>query len=222
MTATASSIARLRRRRTLTSLARSLLTVALMTVAYYRAPLDRSFGGGVTLLFLLGLLALAVSIAWQARAIAVSETPRLRAIESVMVALPFLILLYASAYVLLSQSNPENFTEALDKTDALYFTMTVLSTVGFGDITPTTDAARILTMTQMAVGLVAVGIVAKLLIGAVQKAVDRQGPNPRPPGQADSVSAGRDDGSDAGATTPRTKAPAAPRRRSRRGRRAAR
>jgi voltage-gated potassium channel len=173
MTATAASVARLRRRRALKSLARALLTTVLMTVAYYRAPLDRSFDERAVLLFLLGLVALAVSIAWQARAVAVSDTPRLRAIETVMVALPFLILLYASAYALLSQGDPASFTEPLGRTDALYYTMTVFSTVGFGDITPVTDAARVFTMTQMVVGLVAVGIVAKLLLGAVQTAVDR-------------------------------------------------
>jgi voltage-gated potassium channel len=34
-----------------------------------------------------------------------------------------------------------------------------------GDITPTTEGTRIVTMTQMVVGLLAVGLATKLLVG---------------------------------------------------------
>ena len=173
MAPAASPVGRPLRRRTFITLVRSLVTITLITVAYYRAPLQGSFDGRAIVLFTIGLLALAVSIAWQARAIAVSDTPRLRAIETVSVVLPFLFFIYASAYVLVANNDPTSFTEAMSRTDSLYYTLTVFSTVGFGDITPTTDTARILTMTQMIVGLVGVGIVAKLLLGAVAKAVDR-------------------------------------------------
>jgi voltage-gated potassium channel len=194
MAPTASPAGRPRRRRTLTAFARSVLTAVLITVAYYRAPLQGSFDARAVLLFALGLFALAVSVAWQARAIAVSDTPRLRAVETVMVALPVLLFLYASAYVLVANNDPASFTEAMSRTDALYYTMTVFSTVGFGDITPTTVAARVLTMTQMIAGLVGVGIVAKLLLGAVAKAVDG--------GRVASEPAGRDDPSRPARTDP--------------------
>ena len=36
-----------------------------------------------------------------------------------------------------------NFSEPLTRTGALYFTVTVFSTVGFGDITAKTEAARL-------------------------------------------------------------------------------
>jgi voltage-gated potassium channel len=39
--------------------------------------------------------------------------------------------------------------EPLSRTDALYYTITVFSTVGFGDVTPRADLARIVTMVQM-------------------------------------------------------------------------
>jgi hypothetical protein len=74
----------------------------------------------------------------------------------------------------LSQQAPESFTQQLGRTDALYFAMTVFSTVGFGDIAPASQTARVLTMTQMVVGLIAVGVVAKLLVGAVRVAVGRR------------------------------------------------
>ena len=41
-----------------------------------------------------------------------------------------------------------NFSEPLTRTDALYFTVTVFSTVGFGDITAKTEAARLVVTGQ--------------------------------------------------------------------------
>jgi hypothetical protein len=106
----------------------------------------------------------------------------------VAIGLPFLLLLYASTYVVLSTGEPASFTEVLGRTDALYFTMTVFTTIGFGDIAPVTQAARIITMTQMVVGLVVVGIVAKVLLNAVHAARQRttgsEGPAAEPPGAA--------------------------------------
>ena len=42
-----------------------------------------------------------------------------------------------------------NFSQPLNHTDALYFTVTVFATVGFGDITATTEAARLVVTGQM-------------------------------------------------------------------------
>ncbi len=114
--------------------------------------------------------------------IATSETPRLQAIETAAVALPGLIVLYASVYAVMSHDHPASFSEVLGRTGALYYTMTVFATVGFGDITPATEGTRIVTMTQMVVGLLAVGLAAKLLVGAVQEAVTRAAAAERPPG----------------------------------------
>jgi subtilase family serine protease len=55
----------------------------------------------------------------------------------------------------------------MDKVDALYFTVTVFSTVGFGDITAKTDLARTLVTIQMLFNLVVVGLIAKVILGAV-------------------------------------------------------
>jgi hypothetical protein len=150
------------------------MAVVSLVVVYYVAPLDRAFDVRIGLWLVVGLLALGTALAWQVRAITVSATPRLRAIETMAVGLPFLLLLFAEVYLLVSHNDPASFTEPLNRTGALYFTMTVFATVGFGDIAPLTDQTRIITMTQMVVGLVVVGIVARLLLGAVQQAVARK------------------------------------------------
>ena len=49
---------------------------------------------------------------------------------------PLFLLLFASTYFLMERASAASFTQPLTRTDALYFTVTVFSTVGFGDISP--------------------------------------------------------------------------------------
>jgi voltage-gated potassium channel len=151
-------------------LGRSIVTIALMVWIYYAAPLQGSFHGRIVVWLILGLAGLGIALAWQMRAIVRSPFPRARAVEVFTVLLPAMLLLYAGVYSEISFNAPASFTEVLGRTDALYFTMTVFSTVGFGDITPVTEPARIVTVTQMVVGLVAIGVIGKLLLGAVRRA----------------------------------------------------
>jgi voltage-gated potassium channel len=50
----------------------------------------------------------------------------------------------------------------------------VFSTVGFGDITPLTQPARVVTMVQMLGDLVVVGLVLQVMIGAVKAGRQRR------------------------------------------------
>jgi voltage-gated potassium channel len=189
-------------------LLRAAVSAVLMVVVYYRAPLDRPLDARVATWLALGLVFLGASLAWQVRSIATSETPRARAVETVATGLPLLLLLYASAYSLVSVDQPASFTEVLGRTDALYFTLTVFATVGFGDIAPVSETARILTMTQMVVGLLVVGVVAHLLVGAVHKGIDRRAEadapaEDRPPGERGRAATGEIGVSGSGGHPPR-------------------
>lgn len=96
-------------------------------------------------------------------------------------AVPLLLVVFAGACILMERAHPGSFSESLNHTDALYFTVTVFATVGFGDITPVTGAARVLTTVQMLVDLAAVGVIAKVIFGAVQTGLRRKpGPDQGP------------------------------------------
>ena len=82
-------------------------------------------------------------------------------------------MLFATTYLTMSQSSVGNFTESLNQTGSLYFTITVFATVGFGDIAPVTDSARIVASIQMIFDLVAIGIVVRLLFGVARDAHER-------------------------------------------------
>lgn len=68
--------------------------------------------------------------------------------------LPAVIINLARIDLLLSAYNPHSFNIPLTRIDAIYFTITTLSTVGFGDIRPVTEQARLYVTIQIIVGLV--------------------------------------------------------------------
>ena len=73
----------------------------------------------------------------------------LRASVALTTLIPLFLVSFAWIYLTMSRSSPASFGGTLDRTGALYFTITTFSTVGFGDITPKTDPARIVVMVQM-------------------------------------------------------------------------
>jgi voltage-gated potassium channel len=81
----------------------------------------------------------------------------------------------------MARANPDNFSiHTLTRTDTLYFAMTVFSTVGFGDIAPTSQVARILVTVQMALNLILLGLGVRLLTQAVHMGVGRRQAESRP------------------------------------------
>ncbi|MEU3844761.1 potassium channel family protein [Streptomyces sp. NPDC028635] len=157
------------------ALARAGLLAAALVTAYYLLPLDPEGRAGTTALLACGLLAVAGVFAWEAHTVMRSPHPRLKATEALAATVALYLVLFAGIYYLLERSVTGSFSEALTKTDALYFTLTTFSTVGFGDITARSQAARVVTMIQMAGGLMLVGVAARILAYAVHTGLSRQG-----------------------------------------------
>jgi hypothetical protein len=172
---------RKRRRLLLGTVARAAVTPVVLLVLYYTLPLDQPLDGSHALWFALGFVVFAAAVAWQMYSITHSNHPRLRAIEALTVVVPVFLLMFAGTYYLLSTDQPSSFPQPLGRTDALYFTVTVFATVGFGDITPTTETSRVLVMFQMIGDLILVGLVAKLIVGAVNVGISRISSGTIPP-----------------------------------------
>ena len=162
------------RRRVLRALLRAALTSTVLVVLYYTLPLTGALDASAVVLLLAGLTMFAGVITWQVRAILRSQYPALRAIEALAFAIPLFLLVFAAAYVKLADTQAHTFTEPLNRTDSLYFTITVFSTVGFGDIAPVATAARVTTMVQMLGDLVVVGLVLRVMLGAVKAGRQRR------------------------------------------------
>jgi voltage-gated potassium channel len=151
-------------------------SVAALVVLYYLLPLDRASTPVAVAMLLTGLAGFIVLITFQVRSIIRSPFPGLRAIESLATSVPLFLLLFAATYVVLATLSASNFGEHLSHTDALYFTVTVLSTVGFGDITAKTETARLVVTGQMIGDLIIFGLAIKVIVGAVRRSREGRAP----------------------------------------------
>ncbi len=151
-------------------LIRALLTMAVLIVLYFVAPLDglRFVPLWISLTVACGIL---VAIgAWEIRGIATSPYPALRAIEALAITVPLYILLFASAYYGMAAQDADSFdVGGLTRLDTLYFTVTVFSSVGFGDISALSQTARALVTVQMILNLLILGAGIRVFVGAVQR-----------------------------------------------------
>jgi ion channel len=144
-------------------------SVTALVALYYLLPLDHSSAGGAITILFIGLAVFIALVALQVRSIIRSPFPGLRAIEGLATSVPLFLLLFASSYVVMAAMSAGNFGGRLTHTDGLYFTVTVFSTVGFGDITPKTQAARLVVTGQMIGDLVILGLAIKVIVGAVTR-----------------------------------------------------
>lgn len=163
-----------RRRLLLRALLRPLVTVVLCLVVYFALPWT-SFGDMSGVFFLAGgLLAVAAVAVWQIRRIVQSDVPALQAIEALALILPLYLLGFSAGYCLMSESDPGYFTEPLTRMGALYFSLTIFSTVGFGDIAATTDPSRAVVSVQIIGNLILLGVGIRAVVAAVDWARRRR------------------------------------------------
>jgi hypothetical protein len=85
----------------------------------------------------------------------------------VAVTVPLFPLFLAATYFILSLDDASTFTEPLTRSHALHLTVTIFATVGFGDITPQTEATRMVVRAQMLLDLILLGI--RVILGAVRQ-----------------------------------------------------
>jgi voltage-gated potassium channel len=125
-------------------------------------------------MLLVGMIVYFVYFRKQVRRIQSSRYPLLQSAEALILAAAIFLSLFAGFYVMIHGVQPGAFSEPLTHFTALYFTITVFATVGFGDITPVTDLARGFTMVQMALGLGFIGMLVKIFGTTAQRALQRR------------------------------------------------
>ena len=159
-----------RRRLVVIGLLRASATTVIVVAAYYLLPLDNLAGSSLGIALAVGLLALTAVVAYQVRAIIRHRHSAVRAIEALAITVPVFLVLFAATYFMMEQSSPDGFNvDSLTRTDSLYFTVTVFATVGFGDITATSQAARLIVTGQMILDLIILGLGIHVFLGAVQR-----------------------------------------------------
>ena len=142
------------------------------------AAVGRAVDGRFALPLLVAVAATALYI-WffrrQVRLVAQARFPTLRAVEALILVAAMFLALFSMIYVMVSLSDPPAFTEPLDPFTGYYFSLTVLATVGFGDITPVTTLARSITMVQMALDLAFIAVVIRVFTTSARRALIARG-----------------------------------------------
>ena len=157
-----------------------VLTWVLLFGIYYLIPFTDRTSAQAVARFALGIVVFVLVFAWSLRRVTRAEFPGLRAVRALGVAIPLFLVVFAVLYLSLSQASATHFSEPLDHTGALYLVITVFSTVGFGDITPEGNLARISVSIQMLLDLVVIGAVVRLLTTAAKTGIG--GASSRSPG----------------------------------------
>jgi voltage-gated potassium channel Kch len=159
---------------------RSLLRICLGTIAilcvYFVFPLDDREDAAVELLAVVGGLVVFALIFWrQIRLIRSAEYPLLRAVEAIALVATIFIVLMSTVAAAFSTADASNYSEPLSRTDALYFTVTTLATVGFGDITPTATVTRLFTTFQILLGVGLLGVGLRSMVTVAKQVAEARG-----------------------------------------------
>lgn len=151
--------------------------LALLTLAYYVVPF-RIDGEPLTIGRLVVSASALAALAWLLRLAGRRSTRtlpvRYQRIQWLLTALYALVLGFALLYAALEAFSPDQFVGLDDRTDALYFSVTLVATVGFGDIHPAATAAQLVATAHMLFNLIYLGTALRLLTGG--------GADPRTPG----------------------------------------
>lgn len=163
-----------RKRALARTMVRFFVIFAAVIGAYYLLPLGGGSGDVEAILRLAGgaLLFVAIMI-WEVRRILTADLPELRAVESIALAVPFFLTTYGAAYVTLSAISPGSFSQPMNRTGGLYFSIVTFGTVGYGDIAPVSDLARILVSTQILGDLVFIALVLRIVASASRLTLER-------------------------------------------------
>ena len=150
-------------------LGHTTVVLVLLTSAYFLLPLrfDRDEPWTLPQLAgsLLALAAVSVLLRRELRRSRRSQSDRYLRIQWLLSALYLLVLTFALGYAVLAEVGSDQLEGLETRTDALYFSVTVVSTVGFGDIHAEGTAARLVVTAHMLFNLVYLGTALRLLTG---------------------------------------------------------
>jgi hypothetical protein len=156
------------RRRVLLAGLRAAATSVVVLVVYFIAPISNRPGQSILVRLTVGLVFFGVALVYEVRAILKSDFPILRAADAMALIIPIFVVVFAWTYLTIARSAPASFTQPLDRVGALYFTVTVLTTVGFGDIAARTHVARLTVTTQMVCDVIVIAVVIRLILEAAR------------------------------------------------------
>lgn len=156
-------------------LLRGGLVLAAVLVIYYAVPVGEIQSDVALALSAVGLLVGVGVLGWlvvrQARMQLGARADESVSIQSLLVLAYVVVPMFALGYVGLERADPDQFVELETKTDALYFAISTLATVGFGDVAAEGQLARALVTVQIAFDLVFVAALGSLVTRLIRRRI---------------------------------------------------
>ena len=151
----------------------TVLLVAAATVVYYLVPVPgRMRQSSWALIFFLGCAVLGgLILVTIGRLLRAGADERIRGLLLLLT----LAVLFFSWTDRAAASIPGEFADLHTKTDALYFTISTLATVGFGDVHPTGQLARAAVTLEIVFNLVFLGASVSMISGIIRRQTRRLG-----------------------------------------------
>ena len=138
--------------------------VAAILAAYFAMPLS-DFGVATlweaVVLMVVALVAIVLGFFWGLRRVHGARLPLLRVVFLVVVLVTTYVVVLGYVYLSLETRDPGQVPGLSTHLDGLYFTVTMLTTVGFGDISPMGQVARGVSTVQMALNVLLLGAVVR-------------------------------------------------------------
>lgn len=153
------------------SYTRLAIQVALIIIGYYLLPLREELGSVVLWLrALAGLAVLAVVAWWVIREVRreMHATAIEVRVDNLLITVVVGVTAFAAADLVVARADPGQFVGLETKTDALYFALTTLTTVGFGDVHAEGQLARLLVIAQLLFNVVVLTAAFRVLAAAAR------------------------------------------------------
>lgn len=142
----------------LTQILQNALTLGGALLFYYFVPIgheEHPIWRWAVFVVGLGVLILLI-VRQMGRQLAAGSDPGVR-VRSLIALLYPVVVLFALTYYIIQTTDPAQFVDLATRTDALYYTVITLGTVGYGDVHAVGQFARIISMIQVAFDLVVIG-----------------------------------------------------------------
>lgn len=163
-----------RRRLFISATARTLLGIIVITAFYIWAPFENEMGIHPATVLALLIIFFVALLAYSVRRIINDEHPQVRAAQVALMTTAIYLFSFAAFYLEMATVNPENFSEPVSRMDAFYLSVTIASTVGFGDITAETDSARFIVTAQMLINIILIGVGVRTILAIGKLSASRK------------------------------------------------
>ncbi len=145
--------------------------VASILLAYFVVPVEGAVGRETVLRGVVAFLALVALTFVVVRQLGLHLDDVERRIDGLVGTIVIVVVVFALAYYILNLREPHQIDGMETRIDSLYFTMTTLLTVGFGDIHAAGQLARVMVLVQYVFNVVFVATAASLLSSRVRAVV---------------------------------------------------